>query len=68
MNAYKLQIEELQVKELGEKIGYGKMMHVASKLWKQKLKETGVPEDRAFIPVIKTGEIIYTENETYKLI
>lgn len=40
------------VKKLGEKIGYGHLMSVASALWRQKLKETGVPTSVAFVPTI----------------
>jgi hypothetical protein len=49
--------EILDVKELGEKIGYGNMMAVASALWRKSLKDKGYPTGGAFIPVIgKPGE------------
>lgn len=44
-----------QVKELGERIGYGNMMSMASALWRKSLKDSGVPTYGAFIPVI--GEL-----------
>lgn len=43
--------EELLVKKLGEKIGYGNLMTIASKLWKVDLFINGYPESGAFIPV-----------------
>ena len=39
-----------EVKELGEKIGYGNMMSIASALWRNSLKEKGYPIDGAFVP------------------
>ena len=38
------------VKELGEKIGYGNMMSIASALWRKSLKENGYPISGAFVP------------------
>jgi len=38
------------VKELGDKIGYGNMMSIASALWRRLLKKSGIPESGAFIP------------------
>lgn len=38
------------VKELGEKIGYGNMMSIASALWRKSLKEKGYPISAAFVP------------------
>lgn len=35
-------IEILEVKELGERIGYGNMMDIASALWSMKLSDDGV--------------------------
>ena len=42
------EIEE--VKELGEKIGYGNMMSIASALWRKTAKEQGYPVSGAFVP------------------
>lgn len=39
-----------EVKELGEKIGYGNMMSIASALWRKSLKEKNLPVICAFIP------------------
>lgn len=43
-----------QVRTLGEKIGYGQMMDLASDLWKASLVKAGYPTDGAFVPVILT--------------
>lgn len=39
-----------EVKILGEKIGYGNMMGIASALWRKSLKEKGYPISGAFVP------------------
>jgi len=39
-----------EVKELGEKIGYGNMMSIASALWRKSLKEKDYPISGAFVP------------------
>lgn len=51
---YKKQLENEfnQVRVLGEKIGYGNMMSLASALWRKKLKDMDAPVMGAFIPVI----------------
>lgn len=41
-----------KVQELGEDIGYGNMMNLACTLWRIKLKQTGVSETGAFVPVL----------------
>lgn len=43
--------EVLAVKELGDKIGYGNMMEIASALWRRMLKENYGPgiENGAFV-------------------
>lgn len=43
----------LEVKEIGERIGYGNLMSLASSLWRKNLKDDGLPADGAFIPVIR---------------
>jgi hypothetical protein len=40
------------IKEIGEQIGYGHMMAIASALWRKSLKDKGYPESGAFVPVI----------------
>ena len=40
------------VKHLGDQIGYGNLMSIASALWRKNLKETDVPEHGAFVPTI----------------
>lgn len=42
--------EYAAVKLVGEKIGYGNMMTIASTLWRRKLRDTGTPESGAFYP------------------
>ena len=42
------------VKIIGEQIGYGHMMLLASALWRKSLNERGVPESGAFLPTILT--------------
>jgi len=41
------------VKSLGEKIGYGNMMEIASALWRENLRQRGYPIIGAFIPVLE---------------
>ena len=38
------------VKLVGEKIGYGNLMHIAGALWRRSLRNSGVPESGAFYP------------------
>jgi hypothetical protein len=45
--------EIAEVKKLGSQIGYGNMMHIASDLWKEYLKEKGFPESGAFVPALQ---------------
>lgn len=45
--------ELLQVKQLGEQIGYGNLMSMASSLWRYDLKKNNFPIVGAFVPVIK---------------
>lgn len=40
------------VKEIGEQIGYGHLMSLASALWRKSLKEKGYPESGAFVTTI----------------
>jgi hypothetical protein len=42
-----------RVKRLGEEIGYGNLMELASALWRKNLKQLGIPETGAFIPTVK---------------
>lgn len=48
--SHKIEVE--LVKTLGDKIGYGNMMSIASALWANKLEDSGVPKTGAFIPTI----------------
>lgn len=48
--------QEIQVvKELGEKIGYGHLMSLASALWRKSLHEKGYSRIGAFIPTTITS-------------
>ena len=49
----KIQHDILRVKELGELIGYGNMMSLASALWRKKLIESGTPPSGAFIAALE---------------
>jgi len=55
--------EVIMVKEIGEKIGYGHLMELASALWRKSLKDKGLPESGAFIPSISE----YGENPERKM-
>jgi hypothetical protein len=39
-----------EVRELGEKIGYGELMTLASIIWAAKLGDSGFPDNGAFYP------------------
>ena len=64
---YYSEIETIKI--LGEKIGYGNMMGIASALWRENLKQNSCPISGAFIPVlpsdIKSGckSLYKSENE-----
>lgn len=47
-----LKEEIKQVKELGEKIGYGHLMSLASALWRESLEKSHTPVVGAFVPTI----------------
>jgi hypothetical protein len=51
--AHKIHLEAQQVKVLGEQIGYGNMMALASALWRKSLKEQGISVDGAFMPTVR---------------
>lgn len=59
MELYRYEI--LHVKALGEMIGYGNIMDIASVLWAEDLKRNGLPDDGAFystlLSEIKDGEL-----------
>lgn len=48
--SHKIEVE--LVKTLGDKIGYGNMMSIASALWANMLEDSGVPASGAFIPTL----------------
>lgn len=62
MNSY---IEK--VRELGEAIGYSQIMDLSSALWRMKLREAGISETSAFIPIlqsdVKESEISFYLNK-----
>ncbi len=45
--------ESQAVKDLGENIGYGHLMNLASNLWKESMKRQGLPTSGVFIPVLE---------------
>lgn len=47
-----LKSEVKAVKEIGEQIGYGHLMSLASALWRKSLKDKGYPESGAFVATI----------------
>jgi len=53
--------EVLHIKALGEMIGYGNIMDIASILWAEQLKRDGLPDSGAFyatiISEIKEGRL-----------
>lgn len=48
----KINDDFLLIKKLGESMGYGHMMTIASVLWSDDLKTNGYPESGAFVPTI----------------
>ena len=50
MSLKKTDIEK--VKELGDEIGYGHLMCLASALWRKKLKDKKYPVSGAFVPTL----------------
>lgn len=52
MKKYKAEI--LSVKALGDAIGYGNLMNIASVLWAENLQRHGDPDIGAFYPAILT--------------
>ena len=52
MKKYKAEI--LTVKALGDAIGYGNLMDIASVLWAENLQRNGEPDIGAFYPAILT--------------
>ena len=54
-----------KVEELGEDIGYGHLMCLASALWRKKLSETGTISG-AFIPV--TNDMIVKDSDIQKIV
>jgi hypothetical protein len=44
--------EILAVKLLGESIGYGNMMSIATSLWRKNLRDSGYPQSGAFIGTV----------------
>jgi hypothetical protein len=59
--------EIIAVKELGEKIGYGNMMDIASALWSENLTAIDGKERIAHVPTVlpclKKKEAVRTANE-----
>lgn len=59
-----------EVQDLGDKIGYGELMTVASIIWASKLIDEGLPDDGAFYPTglfnMKDSDITKDEVEYRK--
>lgn len=49
-----MEVEYKAIKSLGDAIGYGNLMSMASAIWKAKLREAGGPEIGAFVPTISS--------------
>jgi hypothetical protein len=60
-------IEKELVRQLGEKIGYGNMMQLASDLWEEKMKENGWPTSGVFVPVLKYDVDKQKSNKRYTI-
>ena len=58
----RIKVEVEQVKELGEQIGYGHLMELASALWRKSLEEKNYPISGAFVTTI--GQCV--EKEMFK--
>jgi len=41
------------VKNIGERIGYGNLMEIASALWRDSLEKQGLPTSGAFVPTLQ---------------
>lgn len=54
--------DEYAVQSLGEDIGYGELMSIASRLWREYLKDLGVGESGAFVPVIIQNGVMIDES------
>ena len=68
MNEEHFKREVEAVKRLGDQIGYGNMMTIASALWAKMLIDDGLQDSGAFYPTIllnmKPGDLtVYTINE-----
>lgn len=46
----KLRAETLMIKQLGDQMGYGHLMSLASSLWRKKLVDSKTPIEGAFVP------------------
>lgn len=40
------------IKNIGDQIGYGHLMHIASALWRNSLQEKMISKDGAFVPTL----------------
>jgi hypothetical protein len=55
-------MEKELVRKLGEQIGYGNMMYLASECWKESMIKQGYPTTGVFIPALPCD---VREEETY---
>jgi hypothetical protein len=63
------------VKLVGEKIGYGNMMYIASALWRRSMRKKGYPTSGVFFPVLPdekdpdmVREMYHADDELDKLL
>ena len=63
------------VKLVGEKIGYGTLMYIASALWRRDMREHGYPTSGVFFPVLPdegdpdmVREMYHADDELDKLL
>ncbi len=67
LNNYNIMKSEItKVVALGEEIGYGHLMSLASALWRMKMISSGVPISGVCIPV--TNDMIVKDNDIQKIV
>lgn len=54
--------DEYAVQSLGEDIGYGSVMSIASRQWREYLRGLGMSESGAFVPVIILDGVMIDES------
>lgn len=54
-----------KVENICRGLGYGNVMDIASRLWKQKLESEGLPGEAAHVPCIVTDKHVYTDDKVF---